>query len=62
MPNINDFQDFHTTFTSVITGQFLGTRYPLAFVLSYKNSSPTYHNFIITTSSKTEPNSFKEAS
>ena len=56
------FQDFHTTFTSIATGQSSGTRYPLASILSYKNLSPIYHSFIMATSSETEPKSFKEAS
>ena len=56
------FQDFHTTFTSTITGQSSVTCYPLAFVLSYQNSSPTYHSFIMVVSSETEPKSFKEVS
>ena len=47
------FQDFHTTFTSTVAGQSSGTRYPLTSVLSYKNLSPTYHSFIMVTSSET---------
>jgi len=56
------FQDFHTTFTLAVTGQSSGIHYPLAYVLSYKNLSPTYHSFIMVVSSETEPKSFKEAS
>ena len=33
------FQDFHTTFTSLVTGQSSSTRYPLVSVLSYKSVS-----------------------
>ena len=52
------YNNFHTTFTFVVTTHTSSIRYPLSSVISYDRLSSSHHSFVVSIFSNVEPKSY----